>query len=474
MNQHSDMDALMRKKLYDTEVAPPAFVWPNVEAALQKRKRRAFLWIFSGIGVAVLGAGLLLRFYAGSGINVPTAQTQSVQQAPSAQTTTPNADQHIAETSPEITVSTSNTASKSISEPALPGIERNVSAHKNGNIAGQTNRNKTTRSPFNPNKAAVIEQVVTPIAPITYGAVVTDLGLDAFAPTLASNTVTHPASLLFLPQLATDLSQAIAVGDPSGLKRPVIRKKKEPKNCYNFTKHPNAWFFDVYAGPSFAWKDLSTNNPEYKDYRNRRLNSERRDWAFHSGVRGTLLFDGHFMLRLGLHYDQMTEIFEFIDPNSITINYKDVITYVNGQPVIVRDTIGISYGSNYTKTYNRFGMLQIPLQAGVELRKGRSGFSFNAGVSFNVWFWKRGAILSAQGMPRYFTPGADLSTPAFQKRTSLSAIGSVQWFYHVDPSVRVYIEPYFRQIVQPVNLKSHPVGTRYGIGGISLGLTKIF
>ena len=107
------MDALMRKKLYDTEVAPPAFVWPNVEAALQKRKRRAFLWIFSGVGVAVLGAGLLLRFYAGSGINVPTAQTQSVQQAPSAQTTTPVADQHIAETSPEITVSTSNAASKS-------------------------------------------------------------------------------------------------------------------------------------------------------------------------------------------------------------------------------------------------------------------------------------------------------------------------------------------------------------------------
>lgn len=473
MNQYSDMEALMRKKLYDTEVAPPAFVWPNVEAALQKRKRRAFLWIFSGIGVAVLGTGILLRFYAGSGVPVPTAQTQGMQQLPLAQTTTPIADRNIAETSPEITVPTPNTASKISAEPALPGMEPTVSAHKNGIVGGQTNHGKAERSPFNPNTAVTI-QTVSPITPVTYGAVASDLGLEAFAPTMASNTFEHPASLMFLPQLPTALSQAIAVADPSGLKRPVIRKKKEPKNCYNFTKHPNAWFFDVYAGPSFAWKDLSTNNPEYKDYRNRRLNSERRDWAFHSGVRGTLLFDGHFMLRLGLHYDQMTEIFEFIDPNSITINYKDVITIVNGQQVIVRDTIGISYGSNYTKTYNRFGMLQIPLQAGVELRKGRSGFSFNAGVSFNVWFWKRGAILSAQGMPRYFTPGVDVSTPTFQKRTSLSAIGSVQWFYHVDPSVRVYIEPYFRQIVQPVNLKSHPVGTRYGIGGISLGLTKIF
>ena len=327
MNQYSDMEALMRKKLYDTEVAPPAFVWPNVEAALQKRKRRAFLWIFSGIGVAVLGTGILLRFYAGSGVPVPTAQTQGMQQLPLAQTTTPIADRNIAETSPEITVPTPNTASKISAEPALPGMEPTVSAHKNGIVGGQTNHGKAERSPFNPNTAVTI-QTVSPITPVTYGAVASDLGLEAFAPTVASNTFEHPASLMFLPQLPTALSQAIAVADPSGLKRPVIRKKKEPKNCYNFTKHPNAWFFDVYAGPSFAWKDLSTNNPEYKDYRNRRLNSERRDWAFHSGVRGTLLFDGHFMLRLGLHYDQMTEIFEFIDPNSITINYKDVITIV--------------------------------------------------------------------------------------------------------------------------------------------------
>ena len=327
MNQYSDMEALMRKKLYDTEVAPPAFVWPNVEAALQKRKRRAFLWIFSGIGVAVLGTGILLRFYAGSGVPVPTAQTQGMQQLPLAQTTTPIADRNNAETSPEITVPTPNTASKISPEPALPGMEPKVSAHKNGIVGGQTNHGKAERSPFNPNTAVTI-QTVSPITPVTYGAVASDLGLEAFAPTVASNTFEHPASLMFLPQLPTALSQAIAVADPSGLKRPVIRKKKEPKNCYNFTKHPNAWFFDVYAGPSFAWKDLSTNNPEYKDYRNRRLNSERRDWAFHSGVRGTLLFDGHFMLRLGLHYDQMTEIFEFIDPNSITINYKDVITIV--------------------------------------------------------------------------------------------------------------------------------------------------
>src|SRR5690349_16657737 len=56
MEQPNKIDELLRQRLYDTEVAPPAFVWPNVERALRKRKRRLLFWIFTGVALSSLGA----------------------------------------------------------------------------------------------------------------------------------------------------------------------------------------------------------------------------------------------------------------------------------------------------------------------------------------------------------------------------------------------------------------------------------
>lgn len=482
MNQHPNIEALIRQKLYDTEVTPPAFVWPNVEAALRKRKRRAFLWIFSGVGIAMLCTGLLVRsHWKNSGIGKTSdtiAQTahfplintaDSMLQTSAAPTNldasapTDLSDQSTVQLegsthlSPSIGITSTTTNTK-----------KNIYAKKGTiSLAG------SSREEIPALKGRTSTNAPDVVMPIAYNAFSVESITATFEPANAPEPLLTKDKLSFLPLLFIPLNQPFATADPSGLTRKYVRKKKEPKTCYNFAKHPNAWFVDVYAGPSFAWKELSTNNPEYKGYLQNRRNTERRDWAFNGGVRGTLLFDGHFMLRLGLHYEQMTEIFEFIDPNSITIKYQDRITFVNGQQVIIRDTTGIEYGSNYSKAYNRFGMVEIPVQAGVELRKGRSGFSFNAGLSFNMFFWKRGAILDINSNTKYFTPGKQNATEIFQKRTSISAIGSVQWFYHLKPTLRVYVEPYFRQVVQPVNLPSHPIGTRYGVGGISLGMTKI-
>ena len=51
-----NIDDILRERLYDTEVAPPPFVWPNVERELHRRRRRAFFWwSFGGL---LLAAGI--------------------------------------------------------------------------------------------------------------------------------------------------------------------------------------------------------------------------------------------------------------------------------------------------------------------------------------------------------------------------------------------------------------------------------
>ena len=62
MNEKKNIDRLFQEKFKDFEVAPPEFVWENIQEALQeKKKRRAVpLWIrLSGVA-AILALGSLL------------------------------------------------------------------------------------------------------------------------------------------------------------------------------------------------------------------------------------------------------------------------------------------------------------------------------------------------------------------------------------------------------------------------------
>jgi hypothetical protein len=221
-------------------------------------------------------------------------------------------------------------------------------------------------------------------------------------------------------------------------------------------------------GPSLAQREL-ISSPDNRPYLTRRLGTERRDLAYNVGLRAALMIKGNFLIRTGLHYDQITEIFEYIDPSYV----KYLVEIVNQNGVSTIDTVGVEYGEKYQKTFNRLGMLDIPLMAGVELRNGRSGFSIHAGMSFNVLFWKRGAILSPDtGIPASFTPNSG-NLAVFRPRTGVSANASVQWFYHLTPRVRLFVEPYFKKVLRPVSLQAYPVQQRYGIGGLRFGCTKI-
>ncbi|MBL7806613.1 MAG: hypothetical protein JNN28_02295, partial [Saprospiraceae bacterium] len=249
------------------------------------------------------------------------------------------------------------------------------------------------------------------------------------------------------------------------------RKKVQPRVCYDFNRHPSALLVDVYAGPSIAQRSL-TSRTDDEPYLKQRLATEHKDLAFNAGIRASLMFRRNFLLRTGLHYDQFTEVFEYIDPTSVTVSINNI--YVNGQ-FVGTDTV-ITYGESYLKTYNRYGMLDIPLMVGVEMRSGRSGFNINAGISANVLFWKRGAIMDplTQEPARFGGKKETISEEVFRTRLSLSAGATVQWYWHASPHWRLFVEPSFRQVLRPVTLQNHPVDQRYSILGLRLGSTMIF
>jgi hypothetical protein len=427
------IDEIFRHRLHDAEVPPPAFVWPNVEQALQKRKRRRFfLWLFAfGITTAGLWALLHTRDAAAP------PDVAGAQQHRSSGPTAPAPGDALR---PAAESATNRPAA------AAPGTRPAQGASQPANNSTQAAKAGTVKSP----------EIAQP-APLP----------DAGAPA--------PGLMESAPMLATGAPEPLAFARKTQLPnaRPFIRKKKDTQYCYDFAQNPNVWMIDAYVGPSFNKRTYEATSPDFENYADMRRSTETTDWSFNAGVRGSLLLGRHFIVRTGLHYEQMTEVFEYADPNYVKYIVEITQTIIDNKPVIVIDTVGVQYGENYTKTYNRYGLLDVPLEIGGELRRGRLGLSLHGGVSFNVLFWKRGTVLSPDGQPVPFTPGERGATEIFRDRTGWSAGGSAQVFFHLHPTVRLFAEPYYRKVLKPVTLDDQTVEQRRSNWGIKIGMTKI-
>lgn len=428
------IDDIFRQRLHDAEAPPPAFVWPNVERELQKKKRRRFfLWLFA-FGVA--GAGLWAMFGR-------------------------HEDQPIADTPEQV---------------FLENKKETAPANQLENPS-ETPKQEPSQSAASPKKLLENRTEKGNNLPVDIPEIMSlqSGGTTEMAPAVLQENVQAQSESPNFWALEINALEPLAFSRKNDLPHaePFIRKKKEkktPQHCYDFEKNPNVWMFDAYAGPSFSMRTLTPTDPAYESYAQMRGSTEQTDWAFNAGLRGSRLLGRHLLLRSGLHYEQMTEVFEYADPAYV----KYIVEIINkpGEPPVI-DTVGVEYGENYTKTYNRYGLLDIPLEVGGEMRSGRFGLSINAGVSFNVLFWKQGSILSPTGQPMPFTPNEKGAEEVFRSSAGWSAGASGQVFFHLEPTLRVFAEPYFRKILKPVTLDDQPVEQRYQNWGLKFGLTKI-
>ncbi|TNE64239.1 MAG: hypothetical protein EP344_03895 [Bacteroidetes bacterium] len=461
MEQPNRIDDLLRQRLQHAAVPPPEFVWSNIEQTLHRRRRRFILW-FLAVGLA--GVSLWSLWERAGQEQLPVAGVAA--DAPvRSETARPSEDIYPVTTDQTAQVPAGNMSAispesqsdnRAVTRSAVPHTS---DASRLEQVASQA---RTTAPPD------VVEATETSDAA---------KGIAGFE--ASSRQADHAAPAVFkrssdlMPGRLAVLQAPERTSAVSPITLPAPKKNNGTKKCYDFHANRQAWLVDAYVGPSLVHKELFTNNPEYKDHRQDRLATEKPAPGFNAGIRASYLFAENFLVRTGLHYDQFVEQFEYIDPNFI--KYTVVITqeYVNGQWISVPDTVDIQYGSNYVKTFNRFSLLDIPLQAALELRNGPTGISLNLGGSVNLLFAKKGNIVGLDGKPVPFSPGAG-SYEVFKPRVGMSLLGSIQWYYHIGPRTRVFAEPYYRHILQPVNQSGYPLEQSYGIGGIRFGVTQIF
>lgn len=467
MEQPNNIDHLFQQRLQHAEVPPPDFVWANVERTVKRRKRRFFLWIFT-FGVACTAAWAMWQALATDAS--PNVNPQENQ---------PAKEMYLQEASP-VASSDALQSEKPTSGNSIQLIQEAETAKPDYS----TEQSKTTTKPRTGLKSAY-----QPAKKPTRMSKPSEQSVQAEIATVATEQAPQEKQqqeqvsegVVQLEESASSIaSMAMLRDDPdflplpnrhpkiSPIKFPPI-KKKAPKKCYDFHTNRTAWLIDAYAGPSLVHKSLYSGNPEYKEYIQDRLATEKRQFAYNAGLRLSYLFAENFILRTGLQYDHLVEEFEYIDPNFIKYTVDITQQYINGQWTSVVDTVDIQYGSSYLKTYNRFSMLDIPLQAALELRSGITGVSLNLGGSVNLLFQKHGNMLALDGKP------VDIEQfGVFRPKLGLSLLGSIQWFIHVTPRTRLFAEPYYKHILDPVTNSTYPVEQSYGIGGVRFGITQIF
>lgn len=454
MQDEHQTDRILRERLENASVPPPAFVWPGVERELRKKRRKVIFWWFTFAGVALLGAGwwmytqpttpAAVETVVQSGVGIPPGNAAARNHVgPDGQPLSPtdNAVAHSAD------------AAKA-GQNALPAtIGRAFSAK------GKIQFSK---------KVPELDQASVPDhTPVSLETLVTDnVKPLAMAPVPEKRSVNNRANTPMLPVAIATPEAATKVERLKGVELPenIIKKRQ---NCYDFDENPNAWLLDVYSGPLMAAKQLDNRSGdlELEAYRQKRLETESMGWGYQAGVGITRVLNRRYSIGTGLQYQQFTEVMRYED--DLFVQY---FTENNGQ-----DTLDAIFGVKTITRYNRFGMLHIPVKLGYEWRSGRKGVQLKGGAALNVLFWKKGAILNPDTFhPAPFDSGASSGVEVFNARTGLSLEGSAQFFWHFRRDMRIFAEPYYQAILKPVSTETYPLQQRYHLIGLRLGVSKIF
>jgi Outer membrane protein beta-barrel domain len=453
-NDHST-DKFFRDRLLNAEVPPPHEVWNNVEKQLHNRRRRRVLLLFFALGLGL--SGTIGYFNNWLGTSKPAEHVNAVLPVASVPTTIQPVSTEQSATYPvaEIPAASGN-ASTQKSGAEIPQL-RNPQLPKLTMVQHPSNHHVTDKG-----QLAIISNILSAETTATAdvvppsGVVVDEKPVDAanFArPENFETIAERPMPMLPIKE------QALATVYATG-------KHKKQKDRYHFDHKNTFWMVDLYTGFNVLDKQLSVTDPKQTSYMNKRNETERYDWAFSGGVQATVLLHQHFRISTGLHYDQITEVFEFTDPNAV-----DYIVTERNNP----DTIGKITGTRYIKSFNRFGMLEVPLMVGYEWRKARWGFNINAGASANLLFGYDGRMMADAGRNvMQFSTIEAVSTPSpFNAKTGFSLMSNAQVFYHIRPQWRIFVAPYVRQQLQSITTTEHQIQQRYTIGGLQVGMTRI-
>ncbi|HLF64970.1 MAG TPA: hypothetical protein VI603_14495 [Saprospiraceae bacterium] len=447
------IDKIFRAKLTDGTMTVPENLWKTIEPHLpsqHKRDRWGLIWFF-GAG------GLLISAIAAWWILTGVSESVETQ-------------------SSETEVTSLTTPSSDVSSDVAANTPTQLSS---SSIALAANSSSNLLSQFSPSRSSGQSKDVVPL--MNTGTDVSTQN-DRATPTESESTDTLDLVRKSLPAVASfsvlnsrthfiDLRTS-----PMLLTYPILRKLPDPaKDCYRFGKKNSGsggvLFAEAYAGPGFASRNLSSRSEDVSSYIISRDSTEASRLSWNAGLRLGYWHHSGITVRIGGHYTQVNELFEYFNGSSTgSIIISDTIRDAQGNIIEIRpDTILVS-GQRFIKTHNRYHTIDIPLLLGYQVAHGNWTYGMHAGPVFNVAFIRKGDILAPDGKPVSISGNDANEYPAFRDKLGLSIYGSAHIGYRIGYRMWLYGEPYVHHRLNSLTLDSYPIDQRQTNIGLSVGL----
>ena len=256
---------------------------------------------------------------------------------------------------------------------------------------------------------------------------------------------------------------------PSKSKKIVIKD-----NCLDDFNHgKKGAYLEVYYGNDFPIRTLAARDASYNQVVQSRKETETPLYSFSLGARLGFNLDKHLRLMTGVHYSQINEKFEFVDPESSQTKIVKTILYIKDGEGMIKDST-FTYDTIYIpgtliyKIKNQYSMVDLPLLLGWQAyTSDKMCIYVNAGVFANLAFKKEGmALVDDRYVVRTFK---DMSSNTFNHSLGISTYLGAQFCYRLQSGFEVFLEPNVRIQHRGLTTKDYPVKQNYTTPSVLIG-----
>jgi hypothetical protein len=240
-------------------------------------------------------------------------------------------------------------------------------------------------------------------------------------------------------------------------------------DCYAFGKESAGRFLlEIYTGPAFSLRNLSSRNEDVGDYIAGRDSTESYQLSWLGGLRVGYEHASGLTARTGIQYTLVNEVFR---QESRTSRTTIDSVFDSNNDLIRVDTI-FETGTRIKQTQNRYHAVDIPLLIGYRIDNGNWDVGIQAGPVFNILFKSKGDMIDpASNEVGSFSDTSDPAYhPVFKDRLGISIYGAVYASKRIGNNLWAFVEPNLLYRLKSITLDSYPVEQKQANIGLSFGL----
>lgn len=471
-----EMDNIFKNKLKNHALEVQDGTWDKIEHRLPRQKNgyRLMVWGIVSAAFLLLMGTLILHYYLEeyqtATIEVPSPDVSAIKPIAISNSQADDAENTsilISEHQNDNQVQTENTSSTKVLMSDLSNNSDVTVLNEKPSDSAFNNVAEISDSKLFQKISTTSAEIIDPFI-VQYVPLTTDVEKTDIPKNLHTNEISIPQRVSALKYHENkDLLDNV-----------MLRHVTRDKEACSFIWRGYQKSLDVYYSADFV--DIKLDGPEeFNDYIDMREATEKTVYSHSMGVRLGYNVGYRWNLHTGIQYGQMTQRFQYTDPEAHEPRIEIIKQYIysNGQLVDSTFTEKVEYlpGSKNHKIYNKYSTWDIPMLARYTIAAhNKWSVSAMGGVFLNVAFQQSGIILDSDNTTPIFLAQERDGAQIFKAGLGISFYSALSMAYYLTPAWDLIVEPHMRIAPSSMTTSDYPLTQRFNVYGLGVGLRYRF